>query len=154
VASVEKKRRRGRPPKLTPEVQQKIVETLTLGNYRSTAARAAGVSYSAFQEWMRKGEKARKGAHRDFFNAVRAIETQTEVIVVGDLLLKAKKDPKLAKWWLAHRHPKRWGDNRPQKVELTGKDGGPLKIEDARSALIERLDRLAASKAKKKGPDE
>lgn len=143
------KRKRGRPTKLTPEAQTKIVEALTLGNYRSTAARFAGVSYSAFQEWMRRGEKARRGPYRTFFNAIRAIETQTEVTVVGDLMVKAKKDPKLAKWWLAHRHPKRWGDNRPQRVELTGKDGGPLKIEDARRSLIERLDRLAAARAKK-----
>lgn len=143
------KRKRGRPEKLTEEVQRKVVEALTLGNYRSTAARYAGVSYSTVRAWMRKGEVATKGKFRAFFDAVQAIETHTEVVAVGDVLSKAKKDPKLLKWFLSHRFPKRWADNKPQKVELTGKDGGPLKIEDARSALIERLDRLAASRAKK-----
>ena len=142
------KRKRGRPVKLTPEVQKKIVEALTLGNFRTTAARFAGVSYSAFQEWMRKGEKQRKGPFRDFFVAVMAIETQTEVLIVGDLVAKAKKDPKLAKWWLSHRH-KRWADNKPQRVELTGKGGGPIQVDDARAKLLERLERLAAGRVKK-----
>lgn len=143
------KRKRGRPEKLSPEVQAKLVDALKKGNYRSTSARHAGIAYSTLRAWLDKGSKARSGKFRVLFDAVHEVETKTEVEAVGDLLTKAKSDPKLLKWWLAHRHPSRWADNRPQKLELTGKDGGPIKIDDARERLAQRLDRLAASLKKK-----
>ena len=47
----------GRPSKLTPKVQQKIVEAIRNGNYYEVACRYAGVSYDSFRTWMARGEQ-------------------------------------------------------------------------------------------------
>lgn len=40
-------------------------------------------------------------------------------------------------FWLKNRKPEQWRDKR--ETEVTGKDGGPIEIEDARQKLIEKL---------------
>ena len=40
-------------------------------------------------------------------------------------------------FWLKNRKPEQWRDK--QQTEITGKDGGPIEIEDARQLLIEKL---------------
>lgn len=145
------KRKRGRPSKLTPEVQKKIVKALKAGNYRSIAAKFAGVSYESLVTWYGRGRDARAGHFREFYDAVVAAETAAEMDMVAIITRYAKADPKHAKWFLSHRHRDRWADNLAQgKIELTGKDGGPLKVEDARSMLLAKLDALAARRAQKK----
>ena len=49
----ERKRRRGRPSKMTDERVTKILEALRAGNYLETAARYAGVSYETLNEWRK-----------------------------------------------------------------------------------------------------
>lgn len=40
-------------------------------------------------------------------------------------------------FWLKNRKPEQWRDK--QQTEVTGKDGGPIEIADARQKLIEKL---------------
>jgi len=56
-----------RPEKLTPEVQQKIVDAIRLGNYIETAAAYAGISKSTLYDWLKKGGRARSGKYRVVF---------------------------------------------------------------------------------------
>jgi hypothetical protein len=44
-----------RPSKLTPEIQQKIVENIALGLSYSLAAEAAGVTYQSLNSWLKRG---------------------------------------------------------------------------------------------------
>lgn len=145
------KRQRGRPSKLTPKVQKAIVKALADGNYRTTAAKFAGVSYESFITWYGRGRTATSGNFRSFYDAVVAAETKAEMEMVRIIRREARIDAKHAKWFLSHRHRERWADNLAQgKIELTGKDGGPLKIEEARGALVAKLEALAARRATKK----
>ncbi len=41
----------GRPAKLTPELQAKLVEALKAGNYAEVAARHVGIASSTFYDW-------------------------------------------------------------------------------------------------------
>ena len=46
-----------RPTKLTPEVQKKIGDGVSLGLTYSLAASAAGVTYQSLNSWMQRGQK-------------------------------------------------------------------------------------------------
>lgn len=96
--------RTGAREKLTPEVQARIIEALKLGNYRTTAAKYAGISWRSFCLWMEKGRAARSGRYRTFCALVEDAEAQTEAIAVGKILTG---DPK---WWLSRKRRKNWGD--------------------------------------------
>lgn len=144
------KRKRGRPEKLTPEVQAKIVAGLVGGNFRKVAAQLAGVSYQTFAEWLRKGREQRRGKYRAFWQVVTEEEAKVEALHVANILVAARKDPKHSKFFLTHGPPsKRWAPNKPQKLELSGKDGAPIAVKvDARDELTRKLDQLAARRTK------
>ncbi len=141
----------GRPSKLTEEAIAKIVQLLNAGNFMHVAAAGAGVDRTTFFGWMTLGKQQRRGKYRDFFNRIREALTNAEVINVARIVKAGEKDPKHAKWWLAHGPARRrWADNLSQgKIELTGKGGGPVQIQDARAALEAKLSALAAKKGKK-----
>lgn len=122
------KRKSGRPSKLTPETQEKICLALRGGNFRSTAAQWAGVSYRVFLEWMKVGSERPKSRHGAFRAAVIEAEKAAEIHAVGLIVKAAAKDPKHAEWWLSHRHSERWADKArmQMRAELTGKNQAPL----------------------------
>lgn len=124
-------KRGGRPPKLTPEVQERICQALRAGNYRNVAARFAGVSVSALKEWYRDGKslsaKGRKGPHLDFYRAVNKAEADAEILVVGQLMKAAQHDSRAMAFWLERKHPGRWG--RTDRLKVTGKGDGPVELE-------------------------
>ena len=127
------KKRNGRPPKLTPEVQARIEQSLRAGNYREVAARFAGVSARTVKAWYAEGKKhsnkGRSSQFRDFYGAVNKAEADAEVLVVGRLMAAASHDVKAMAFWLERKHSVRWGRPAPkQEIELTGKDGGPVKV--------------------------
>lgn len=114
----------GNPGKLTPAVQQKIVDALRAGNYYSAAARYAGVTYSRMFAWMRKGEQQPDSMYGDFRRAVLEAEAAAEVAVVAQWRQSIPQNWAAARDFLARRYPERWAAH--QKMELTGRDGGPV----------------------------
>jgi hypothetical protein len=50
-----------RPSKLTPELQQRIGDSIALGLTYSWAAESAGVTYKTFNEWLKKGQTEESG---------------------------------------------------------------------------------------------
>ena len=98
----------GRPSKLTPEIQQKIVWALRLGNYRKSAAEYAGVSERTLCDWMRRGTEETHGAYADFCQEVVAAEQAAEIRALGVIQQAAKRDWKAAAWFLERKHPERY----------------------------------------------
>lgn len=149
---------RGRPLKLTKEVQENIVLMLKLGNYIEAAAPFAGVTKKSIYNWMErgrreedrvnaaKGRKIRKAEKPfvDFLHAVEKAMAESEIRDVQVLYSAAKKDPKWAAWRLERKYPDRWG--RKDKHEVTGKDGGPIEVEDPKEKLLQKLNEMAARK--------
>jgi hypothetical protein len=66
----------GRPSKLTPEVQQIIVDILRNCGTRTAAAGRSRVHMATFLDWMRRGEQATSGKFYDFLCAVKDAEAQ------------------------------------------------------------------------------
>jgi len=101
-----------RPCKLTPEVQQIIVNAIGLGASYSDAAQAAGVSYETFNEWMKAGANAKSGKFLQFSEAVRKEEADAalrHLTVINNAA--AKGDWKASLEWLRRRRRQEWGDN-------------------------------------------
>lgn len=74
----------GRPSKLTPETQAAIVAALERGNYRSTAAAAAGIHRNTLMNWERWGEEGRE-PYVDFLTAMQAAEARAEMALVDEI---------------------------------------------------------------------
>ena len=60
-----------RPCKLTPEIQQKIGDNITLGLTYSLAASAAGITYKTLNDWINKGKTEKSEKYYQFFNYIQ-----------------------------------------------------------------------------------
>ncbi len=134
--------RRGRPTKLTPEIANQIVMAITTGNYIETAAAFAGIHKDTLYDWLKKGARAKSGPYQEFSDAVEKALAESEVRDVTLIANAAKDNWTAAAWRLERKHPERWG--RRDRTEVTGKDGGPIEIADARERLAAKLSDLAA----------
>ena len=153
------RRRPGRPTKLTPQVQQRIVTALAAGNYPMVAVEYGGIDYSTFRNWMNRGEEALESRSRrrsdapfiEFFLAIRQTETEAEVGAVARLRQHFEKNAAPIQWWLERRHRERWAP--PRQVDAEGKAADEsaalalVRIENVnvfdRAAVLEEMRELA-----------
>jgi hypothetical protein len=120
-----------RPTKLTPQVSERILSALRAGNYRKASALSAGISEQTFHRWMKRGEEAKSGIHRDFCEAVKRAEADAEVHAVAVLRKEiAGGDWRAAIAYLERRHADGW--RRQQTIE-----------HDASHTLLVRTEDLA-----------
>jgi transposase len=134
-----------RPTKLTPEVQEKIVQALQAGNYQETAARYAGISEPTFYRWMADAldDNAPKEL-REFREAVENARAAAEVRSVALIQQAAQNGTwQAAAWFLERSHAHRWG--RYQRTEVTGPNGGPVQVDI--DVLDKRIAELIADTA-------
>jgi transposase-like protein len=114
---------KGRPSKLTVEVQMRVCEALRGGNYRDVAAQWAGISPSTLAKWLKKKDEK----HLAFQRAVEEAERAAEVRAVAIVMKAASSEPRHAQWWLERKYPERWG--RRDRHEVMGDGGGPVRVE-------------------------
>jgi len=126
--------RRGRKPKLTPELTDKICRSIRDGNFPSVAARAHGIDDSTFFRWLKAGEddaadfngtpltEKRHEEFRAFRRKILEAEAMAEVLLVGTVRSSAFeitqnadgtprviiKDWRAAALLLSTRFRKRW----------------------------------------------
>lgn len=133
----------GRPNKLTPEIQEKIVAAVRAGNYIEPAAIRAGVTKDTLYEWLKRGGRAKRGIYREFSDALTRAEAEYEVREVAKLGEAADAgDVSARKWRLERRVPERWGPR--QKNEISGPGGGPIEIAAMTMTPEERARRIEA----------
>ncbi|NOZ27976.1 MAG: transposase [Chloroflexi bacterium] len=122
----------GRRTKLTPEVQEKICNFVRQGLTYEVAARAAGISESTFYRWRRRGEGARSGKFRQFWEALKKAEAEAESSLVQQIQKEARGGTwQAAAWILERRYPERWA--KRDRVEHEHSVG------DALAQVLERL---------------
>lgn len=132
----------GRPTKLTPEVQDRIIQALKAGNYVETAAEYAGIGKTTFYRWMEQGKQASRGIYREFRDAVMRARAEAEARNVAIIQKAAPDDWRAAAWWLERAFPDRWGPR--QKLEHSGPEGGPIPAE-VRVTLVRPMDGTEAT---------
>lgn len=139
-----KRKKRGAPSKLTPEVRALLLEALLAGNFRAVAARCAGISDSTLKGWLRLGKKSHSGEFAKLRADVHKAEADAEAGVVRNLMAQAQTDTKAMAFWLERKHPTRWG--KRTDVKLTGNlqhDATP----DAMQAITDLFEKLAGDDA-------
>lgn len=122
----------GRPSKLTPETQRKIVAAVKDGTPFKYAALAAGVSRKSLERWMKAG---RLGKNREVVTLLSLVRKAEAESVAGLV-----KDIRRAKNWKANAFllQARCNEFAPNKVEL----------KEALKLLKSQTDELASIKAR------
>ena len=115
----------GRPTKLTPDVQELIVDGINAGLTYGMSCARAGVNPATFYRWLEKGETAKSGAFREFCDTVSRAKADSAMRLVSQITLQAPTDWRAAAFMLERRFPDDYG----KRSEITGKDGGPVKME-------------------------
>ena len=115
----------GRPSKLTPERQEKLVEAIQAGNYYASACAYAEIAYSNFRQWMIKGEAEESGKYHDFHEAITHAEAEAEDHAIQQWQQAMPTDWQAAAWWLERRYPDRWG--KQDRLDL--KHAGKVEVE-------------------------
>jgi len=116
---------------LTPEVQQKIIEALLLGNFFEIACEVAGVAARTGYEWRQRGEGRAKHrpcneVYAQFAHAVNEAEHKAEQQQAARFYMAGKDDWRAAAEFLARRYPGRWSETRRQ--EISGPGGKELVV--------------------------
>lgn len=113
----------GRPSKLTPETQQRIVQAIEVGATYELAAQYGGVHYDTFRRWMEQGGAAKAGRFFEFYEAIKAAEGKAAIKWLA-LIDKAAVDTwQAAAWKLERRYPRDYGRT---VQEVSGPDGGAI----------------------------
>lgn len=118
----------GRPTKFDAEVASRILSALSLGAWKKTACAWAGIDYTTFKRWMRRGrdEPDTYPELADFARKVEQAENGCEIRAGRKAFEGALEDPKLALEWLKVRHRRRWSPK--QEVRVSGDAKNPLHV--------------------------
>ncbi|MHC4136107.1 MAG: hypothetical protein ACYS0K_14095 [Planctomycetota bacterium] len=96
----------GRPTKLTPEVQERVVSALLLGNYRSDAAHFAGVDKATLRRWLARGAEESDSFYGVFRETVLEAESRAKVTAMGCITRAVREgDWRAAAWFLERKWP-------------------------------------------------
>ena len=139
----------GRPPKINPEIIEKIVSYVEASNYIEVACLACGISESTYYSWKEQGERNPDSVYGRFLESVKKAEANAEVEDIA--YIREGRDNWQARAWIRERKAyQRWG--RKDRHEVSGKDGKPIEVEvNAKQKLTSLLDRFAARETEKEG---
>ena len=110
--------------KLTPELIEKMIPAIEIGNYIETVCQAHGIDKSTYYKWIKKGEKAKSGIYRHFFHSVRNAEARAEARLIEEWREKLQVSPTNYKDFLERRYPERWG--KKDIVKHQGDNENPI----------------------------
>lgn len=117
----------GRPTKLTPDIQEKILTVIKLGAYRAAACDFAGITAETLRNWIRRGENEGVGPYWEFAAAIKQAEASACLKALGTIRNAMEQEWQAAAWFLERKRPKEWA--KRERHELTGKDGGPIRTQ-------------------------
>ena len=111
----------GEPRRLTPDVQQRIIDFISEGNYPETSAILAGIPRRTFQRWMHDGRQDLDQGVED--SSVPRLALDVEKARAKCVAQKVKrvqaageKSWQADAWWLERNLPHLYGRN--QRIEI------------------------------------
>ena len=146
---------RGRPSKLTPILQEKIVELISLGMPKEHVCDAVGVGETTFYRWLEKGRNAKRGKYREFWEAIQKAEKDFEARALANIqrIAREVKDEEgrivdkgnwqAWAWLLERKWPDKWG--RKMKLEHSGE----MKIRNITKEEEKEIKEIAKESRKK-----
>jgi len=102
-----------RGKKLTEERIKKICGYVRQGLTYEVAARLAGIHPATFYRWKARGQKAKKGIYKKFWDALQEADAEAEAA----LLKEVRKEKGGPRWIMERRWPERWGQRVDVKLE-------------------------------------
>ena len=112
----------GEPRHLTPDVQQRIIEHVSEGNYPEVAAQLAGVPRRTFSRWLHDGRQDLDQGLED--SSVALLALAVEKARAESVARKVKrvhdaedKSWQASAWWLERNFPAMYGRNERIQIE-------------------------------------
>lgn len=134
-------RSRGRPTRLTFEVQDRICTALRTGASIEVAAHHVGVAKDTVYGWLARGEREGDGAHAAFAEAVHKALADCQLANLAVIRKAALGgDTRAAMFLLERRFPDSFGRRDHHHINADVKQ--TVSHEDARRELESLLDRL------------
>jgi transposase len=103
----------GRPSKLTPEVEARLLQALGTAAFKKTAAPYAGIGRSTLYRWLEQGEAdIEAGINSDlrkFVERANKAEAEAELRLLAEITGAKSKNWRSAAWILERKHPNQWG---------------------------------------------
>src|SRR3990167_2783388 len=100
----------GRPTKLTPEIQERIVAVIRANCPIDTAAAFAGIDRDSYHEWMKRGAREERGIYREFSDKVKLAMAEGEVRGVANIQKAANGYDVLKTRTVTEQKPVQQGD--------------------------------------------
>jgi hypothetical protein len=113
------------------QTTSQIVESIRIGNYKSTAAQLSGISYRTLTNWLKKGREEPEGNYGQFYLDVLKAEAEFEANAVSELTMSG--NPKYLLEVLSRRSPEKWSATSRVNVQVN------QKIEDFMNFLCDAL---------------
>ena len=111
----------GRRTKLNKDVCDKICVELREGCSLEGAAEAAGISSSAFFNWMKRGSKSKSGIYVEFVEAIKKADAEGQTSLIKEVRTAARKGQwQAAAWLLERKWPNLWGKQEKRLIEHSG----------------------------------
>lgn len=149
-------RKRGPASKMTPDLVSAFCRDIELGTSIEGACSGVGIGRRTLRDWIAKGQKANEEGREDVYTAfleqyekaLSACERRSVAIInnaardsyeekvedgmkIRGKLVRAGQWTAAA-WLLERRFAERWGRHL---LELSGRGGGPLKIEEIQEQM-------------------
>ena len=120
--------KRGQPTKFTPKTKEKILKAIRLGLSITKACNVAGIEYNTYRNWETKALYDKEPDYVDFFQECERAKDEREAFHLNQIV-QASRDGtwQASAWFLERSLPNVYG--RSNRVEVTGKDGGPVQSE-------------------------
>lgn len=94
------------PSKFTVETRQKIIQALSVGASRNTAAHIAKVDEAQIRRWIAKGKESEAGTrYREFYEQVLEAEASPRMRALGIIYRELPDRPDLAWKYVERREP-------------------------------------------------
>lgn len=142
---------RGRPLTLTQEKADKIVAALKMGNYRSAAAKYAGVEPRTIREWITLANKGHQ-PYLDFLDRIKVAEGEAEASLVATIRRAANDTWTAAAWLLERKHAPKWG-KRDMSWENQKREKRAAQIAELAEIPIEELERMVVAEKARRARD-
>lgn len=123
--------KRGRPPKLTPQVRDDLLKWLRNGLPLELAARMAGTHDATVRAWRAKSRSGVRG-YKGFDADVEQALAEGEGVNVARIVHAGKSNWRAAAWLLERQFPNKYGPP-PPPLPLQVPDVPPLSADEARS---------------------
>ncbi len=142
--------RDGRPPLLTPTLQEKIVSTLKVGAYRQDAAVHAGIGISTMRRWMARGTREHDSIYADLRRAVIEAEGHAKLMATAAITKAIHNGEwKAAAYWLERKFPHQFAEGSQmfalakaiEQIETAAEAAGAPLPDDVWQRIWEQLSR-------------